>query len=193
MLTDGANGQFEQAGDQSALLEAMVAQDRLGRRSTNMPLMGEVRGEMHGADDEAALLRAISRCAAILFDVPRITFSCGTRKPECCGVAHPKTCCARSSSIPDGAANAVNRHGGAAVSHSLDAEIPAGVVDRQLSRLWETKEHCACCCRSPIAHWACWPWGFRANNYHVCKPAPAYYGYSWSLRLPNSNDCDSAK
>ncbi|MEZ5574372.1 MAG: HDOD domain-containing protein [Candidatus Competibacteraceae bacterium] len=37
MLTDGANGQLEQAGDQSALLEAMIARIAWGRQSTNMP------------------------------------------------------------------------------------------------------------------------------------------------------------
>ncbi|HMR02335.1 MAG TPA: HDOD domain-containing protein [Candidatus Competibacter phosphatis] len=140
MLTDGANGQLEQAGDQSALLEAMVAQDRLGQAVHEHALMGEIRGEMHGADDEAALLRAISRCAAILFDVPENHLF----------LRDPQTGMLRGSAFedllheividPDGAANTVNRAWREQrISHSLDTEIPAGVVDRQLSRLWETQ------------------------------------------------------
>jgi len=140
ILTGGASGQLEHAGDPSALLEAVVAQDRLGQAVHEHALMSEVRGEMHGAGDEAALLRAISRCAAILFDVTENHLF----------LQDPRTGMLRGSPSedmlreividPDGAANAVNRAWREQrISCSLDAEIPAGVVDRQLSRLWETE------------------------------------------------------
>ncbi|MCB1825237.1 MAG: HDOD domain-containing protein [Candidatus Competibacteraceae bacterium] len=136
---DGASGQLEHADDQSVLLEAMVAQDRLGQAVHEHALMSEIRGEMHGAGDEPALLRAISRCAAILFDVTENHLF----------LRDPRTGMLRGSPSedllreivvdPDGAANAVNRAWREQrISHSLDVEVPAGVVDRQLSRLWET-------------------------------------------------------
>ncbi|QQS53811.1 MAG: HDOD domain-containing protein [Candidatus Competibacteraceae bacterium] len=140
ILSDGASGPLEHAGDQPALLEAMVAQDRLGQAVHEHALMSEARGEMHGAGDESALLRAISRCASILFDVTENHLF----------LRDPQTGMLRGSAFedllreivvdPDGAANAVNRAlREQRISHSLDAEIPAGVVDRQLSRLWETE------------------------------------------------------
>ncbi|MCP5451354.1 MAG: HDOD domain-containing protein [Gammaproteobacteria bacterium] len=140
ILTDGASGQLEHAGDPSALLEAVVAQNRLGQAVHEHALMSEVRGEMHGAGDEVALLRAISRCAAILFDVTENHLF----------LKDPQTGMLRGNPSedmlceividPDGATNAVNRAWREQrISYSLDAEIPAGVVDRQLSRLWETE------------------------------------------------------
>ncbi|MDG4553472.1 MAG: HDOD domain-containing protein [Candidatus Competibacter sp.] len=139
ILSDGAADRVDQPDTQSALLEAMVAQDRLGQAVHERALMNEARGEIHGADSEPALAQAIARCATILFDIAEVCFF----------VANPETgtlrCGASEEMLrqiavdPNGSVNSLSRAlREQRICHSLDAEIAVGVIDRQLSRLWGT-------------------------------------------------------
>ncbi|MGB5062360.1 MAG: HDOD domain-containing protein [Candidatus Competibacter sp.] len=140
ILTDETDGLDDHAAGPPALLEAMVAQDRLGQAVHERALMSEVRGEMHAAGDESTLLQAVSRCAAILFDITENHLF----------LQDPQTGMLRGNASegmpreiavdPGGAPNTFNRAlREQRISHSLEAEMPAGVVDRQLSRLWQTE------------------------------------------------------
>ena len=100
-------------------------------------LIDAVRSELSGADDPSALREAVKRCTVLLADLTLVDFfHCDSPTGTLRG--SPSAQWPDGFAIdPEGAANAVQRAlQKRQICHSLDPEIPPGVIDRQLARQW---------------------------------------------------------
>ncbi|CDH47412.1 HDOD domain-containing protein [Candidatus Contendibacter odensensis] len=112
---------------------------RLDRSVQELTLVNGVQAEMGQADDETALLESVARCATILFDLGEVHFF--LPEPQT-GMLHSHDPGVLREFVidPAGAENVVTRAlRDQRISHSLAEESTgAGIVDRQLARLWGT-------------------------------------------------------
>lgn len=112
-------------------------------RAPLQPTLGEialidaVRSELNNAHDPSALRETVMRCATLLADLTQVSFfQCDSPT----GTLHsgPSAEWPDGFTIdPEGAANALQRAlQERRISHSLDPDIPLGVIDRQLAHQW---------------------------------------------------------
>jgi signal transduction histidine kinase/HD-like signal output (HDOD) protein len=101
-------------------------------------LIDAVRSELSSAHDPSALRETVMRCATLLADLTQVSFfQCDSQT----GTLHSGPSAEWPDGFtvdPEGAANALQRAiQERRISHSLDPEMPPGVIDRQLARQWD--------------------------------------------------------
>lgn len=103
-------------------------------------LISEAQTEIIGIDDEPVLLDSIARCATVLFDLTEVHAFPYDPKIGVLRVHELDQPLQEIVIDPAGAANAISRAlRERQISYSLDEKTAkVGVIDRQLSRLWQT-------------------------------------------------------
>jgi signal transduction histidine kinase len=105
-----------------------------------LALIDAIRCELNSAEDVAQIREAIPRCAALLFDLTEAHFF---HYDEQTGLLHyhPSATWPDPFTIdPAGATNAFQRAAQEQqIHHSLEPEIPPGIIDQQLARQWASE------------------------------------------------------
>ncbi|MCP5158830.1 MAG: HDOD domain-containing protein [Gammaproteobacteria bacterium] len=111
-------------------------QDPLQRKVRELALIDTVRSELSNADDASDLQEAVTRCAALLFDLTDVRFFQFDAQTKMLRASFDAWLDNFTIDLA-GATNAFQRAmQGQRICHSLEAEISPGVVDRQLARQW---------------------------------------------------------